>query len=309
MTRNLTIGWEILFIVLTSLVPVWVYFMRTDPVKASLGQKVVYHSFAFPFYNVQYFLLYCFTADFVLSAICHNETTPFCVSNYDDVRYLSLYIAIILLVIVTAAQVIDALSFSDKIVQTARRKRKEARNSIESAYYGMMGKKPDIKRTVKKKVKRRQKKKQEIRKSVENTYYSMFGKRPSVKEKVDKEVNRRMQKFKQGRRSSSAQLTLVESARAQIDRIVNTGDYVPLKPIYDLIDEISKENIIDAIKEETDLHLAIEGRINKLKMSGSSKLMALLVPLRQMIAEVKNEMIRNSMNDLLMAYLSRREMV
>ncbi len=103
-----SIEWEVAFIVLTCLFPIWIFTYHPISNKPFQTQ-VEYHILSFPFYLVQYFLLYCFIADFVISAACESSTSLFCQNNYSSTRYLSLYVSIVLLFITMISQIIDAI--------------------------------------------------------------------------------------------------------------------------------------------------------------------------------------------------------
>ena len=223
--RTFSLEWEILFIVLTSLFPIWLfgYHPASDH---PFEKQITYHLMSFPFYILHYFLLYCFIIDFVLSAICEGQDSAFCTNNYNGVRYVSLYVAIVILVLTTISQVVDA---------------------IYNPRY--------------KKVSANRKKRMDIRKSVENAYFNMLGRGSSVKRKVSKEVNRRMKKFRQGRRSSNAQLNLVTQVELKIEQIKNSTGFEPLKQVYNNIDRIAEESKEDSKRLEDDLYKALSYRI------------------------------------------------
>ena len=95
-------------------------------------KQITYHLMSFPFYILHYFLLYCFIIDFVISAICDGQHSRFCTNNYNGVRYVSLYVAIVILVLTTIAQVVDAIyNPRYKKISADRKKRMDIRKSVE----------------------------------------------------------------------------------------------------------------------------------------------------------------------------------
>lgn len=224
-----SIEWEVAFIVLTCLFPIWIFTYHPISNKPFQTQ-VEYHILSFPFYLVQYFLLYCFIADFVISAACESSTSLFCENNYSSTRYLSLYVSIVLLFITMISQIIDA------IYKPSQKKRK---------------------------------KRADIRKSVENAYYNMLGKSPSVKRNVDKEIKRRMKKFQQGRRSSRQQLDLISQVQMDILMLQESDLFEPLVHIYNSIDAVAEESEQDKNMLENDLYEAFVARIKRTPSSVS----------------------------------------
>lgn len=250
-----SIEWEIAFIVLTCVFPIWIFTYHPISNKPFQTQ-LAYHLLSFPFYLAQYFLLYCFIADFVISVACESSTSVFCQNNYPSTRYLSLYVAIVLLFITMVSQITDA------IYKPASRQRK---------------------------------KRADIRKSVENVYYNMLGKSPSVKQNIDKEVKRRMKKFKQGRRSSRKQLDLISQVQMDILMLQESDLFEPLIYIYNNIDAVAEESEQDKIMLENDLYDAFVARIKRTPPSVSFvTLQSMIMTIRNLQHRQKLLMLMNA---------------
>lgn len=254
-----SIEWEIFFICLTSLFPIWLFNYHPMS-KLSFEKQIAYHIMNVPFYLFHYFFLYCFAIDFILSAVCNVQDTAFCRDNYDNIRFSSLYIALIFLVLTTISQVIDALD--------------KPRSTIESKL---------------------RKKRKDIRKSVENMYNYLGGfKSKKDKQKaIRKSINRREKQFKGKRQSFIKQWDGIRDVELKILQLEETDGYVSLKSIYKMIDEI--DSITNRKKLENQLHTAVSKKVDRNKNASYKD----REPIYRMVKEIRDEQIRYWMLRLL----------
>tara|TARA_B100000519_G_scaffold178513_1_gene168852 strand:+ start:260 stop:1072 length:813 start_codon:yes stop_codon:yes gene_type:complete len=120
--KEIDLGLEILIIVLTSWLPIWLFAYSPQRHK-SFDRQIAYRLFRFPFYLLHYVLLYSCIADFIVSVYVCDE--PLC-----EHRYTSLYLGIAVLVLTTTLQASEAY-YSPREDKKTRKKRMDVRRSIE----------------------------------------------------------------------------------------------------------------------------------------------------------------------------------
>ena len=255
-TQRQDIEWEILFIVLTSILPIWL-FVYHQKSYMSFDKQVIYHLFSFPFYLLQYFFLYCFLVDFILSIVCNTQDNVFCEHNYDGIRYPSLFITIGLLILITVSQVTSLLTSPKYTREISKRKRKE-------------------------------KKRKKIRKSIvsKNKYMKGLG-QGRTRQSMQNEEKRRMRDYEMGRMSLNTTNTMVMNVQQKIYELEQSDKYTSLKPIYDMIDKIGDEK--NKKQLENKLLYAIERKIEKVDLVSSSTVKTNLI---KMVREVRDQSVR-----------------